>query len=147
MDNRSLSAAARHAARALAGGDPAMRDRRLEAVAAAIERRADEILAANRLDVEAAADERSSIVDRLTLTPERLAALAASVRAVAALPDPTAGAISETTLANGLEVVKRRVPLGVVLAVYEARPHVPVDAAALCVKAGNAGPLRGPRLP
>ncbi len=142
----TISQDARRAARALAPLDGAAKDRALEAVAQAIERSADAILTSNALDVAAAQGERPSIVDRLTLTPERVRGLADAVRAVAALPDPAERPIAEMTLHNGLEVEKRRVPLGVVLIVYEARPNVTVDAAALCVKSGNACLLRGSRL-
>jgi glutamate-5-semialdehyde dehydrogenase len=142
----TISHDARRAARALAPLDATAKNRALEAVARSIERSEHAILAANALDVAAAQGERPAIVDRLTLTPERVRGLAEAVRAVAALPDPAERPIAETTLPNGLEVEKRRVPLGVVLIVYEARPNVTVDAAALCIKSGNACLLRGSRL-
>ncbi|HXT21524.1 MAG TPA: glutamate-5-semialdehyde dehydrogenase, partial [Thermoanaerobaculia bacterium] len=84
-----------------------------------------------------------ALVDRLLLTRERLAALAADVERVATLPDPVGERFDEGVLANGLPVHKRRVPLGVVAAIYEARPNVTVDVAALCLKTGNAALLRG----
>jgi glutamate-5-semialdehyde dehydrogenase len=98
------------------------------------------------LDLAAAEGERPAIRDRLTLNQERCRALAESVRDVAGLPDPIGQLLREETLENGLRLTKLRVPLGVVLIVYEARPNVTVDAAVLCLKAGNACILRGSRL-
>ena len=85
----------------------------------------------------------ASIVDRLTLTPERIAAIAADVRDVVALPDPVGEVVRGSTLPNGLDLRQVRVPLGVIGIIYEARPNVTVDAAALCLKSGNAVLLRG----
>jgi glutamate-5-semialdehyde dehydrogenase len=136
----------RGAARRLAATSEAERDAALEQIALRIERRADEILAANALDGEAAAGERPAIRDRLALDPDRVAALAAAVRAVAALPSPVGEKIRELHPPSGIRIVKVRVPLGVVLVVYEARPNVTVDAAALCLKSANACILRGSRM-
>ena len=140
-----VPARARAAARVVAGLDGPARATALEAVAAEIERRAGEILAANAIDVAGAADRPAAIVDRLTLDEGRVAALAAAVRSVAALPDPVGVVLRDDTLPNGLRLRKLRVPLGVVLVVFEARPNVAVDAAALCVRSGNACILRGSR--
>ena len=141
-----LSAAARRAAHALAAASTAARDAALEAIAAGVEANADAIAASNARDLAGASGERPAIVDRLTLNPERIAGLAAGVRAVAALSDPIGVVLSETTRPDGLRITKLRVPLGVVAVVYEARPNVTTDAAALTLKAGNACILRGSRL-
>jgi glutamate-5-semialdehyde dehydrogenase len=137
---------ARVAARSLAALDGAAKDAALAAVAAQIRRRADELIDANRLDMAAATDQRPAIRDRLMLDRDRCGALADAVESVAALPDPIGSTISDVTLDNGLQMTKLRVPLGVVMVVYEARPNVTVDAAVLCIKAGNACILRGSRL-
>jgi glutamate-5-semialdehyde dehydrogenase len=136
----------RSAARRLAATSEAERDAALEQIALGIEARVDEILAANALDGEAAAGERPAIRDRLALDPDRVAALAAAVRAVAALPSPVGETIRELRPPSGIRIRKVRVPLGVVLVVYEARPNVTVDAAALCLKSANACILRGSRM-
>jgi glutamate-5-semialdehyde dehydrogenase len=137
---------ARVAARSLAALDGAAKDAALAAVAAQIRRRAGELVDANRLDMAAAADQRPAIRDRLMLDRNRCGALADAVESVAALSDPIGSTISDATLDNGLQMTKLRVPLGVVMVVYEARPNVTVDAAVLCIKAGNACILRGSRL-
>jgi glutamate-5-semialdehyde dehydrogenase len=110
-----------------------------------IESRRDEILAANRRDVDraAATDVDSTVIDRLRLTDARLGAMAAGLRQVAALPDPVGEVVDGSVRPNGLVVERIRVPLGVVGIIYENRPNVTSDAAALCVKAGNAAFLRG----
>jgi glutamate-5-semialdehyde dehydrogenase len=140
-----LCLAARDASRVLARTGSAGKDRALEAIARALEERAPEILAANARDLEAGREAGLSdaLMDRLALDAERLAGMAAGVRDVAALPDPVGEVIDGRRLANGLDVRKVRVPLGVVAVVYEARPNVTIDAAALCLKAGNAAVLRG----
>jgi glutamate-5-semialdehyde dehydrogenase len=137
---------ARGAARTLASLDTPAKDAALAEVAEQICLRSDELVAANRLDLEAAAGERPAIRDRLMLDEQRCGALADAVMSVAALPDPVGSTISRSTLDNGLQLTKLRVPLGVVMVVYEARPNVTVDAAVLCIKAGNACILRGSRL-
>ncbi|RKN11110.1 glutamate-5-semialdehyde dehydrogenase [Streptomyces radicis] len=121
------------------------RDAALTAVADALLARSAEVVEANAADIERAraAGTPAAIVDRLTLTPERIAAIAADVRDVVALPDPVGEVVRGSTLPNGLELRQVRVPLGVVGIVYEARPNVTVDAAALCLKSGNAVLLRG----
>ena len=137
---------ARAAARTLAPLDTAAKDAALAAIARQIRLRGDELVAANRLDLEAAAEQRPAIRDRLTLDRERCVSLADAVTNVAALPDPIGATIARSTLANGLRMTKLRVPLGIVMVVYEARPNVTVDAAVLCIKSGNACILRGSRL-
>ncbi len=137
--------AAKRAARALAQADTAVKDAALEAIAAALEGRLEEILAANERDMQLAreADIGDALLDRLRLDDARVAAIASAVRQVAALADPVGEVIDGRRLPNGLDVRKVRVPLGVVAVVYEARPNVTIDAAALCLKSGNAIVLRG----
>ncbi|MGH2394933.1 MAG: aldehyde dehydrogenase family protein, partial [Candidatus Limnocylindria bacterium] len=121
------------------------KDAALEAMAAALESRTAEILAANATDVARAeqADTPAAIIDRLRLDDRRVAAMASGLRQVAGLPDPVGEVVRGYTLPNGLEVSQRRVPLGVVGIIYEARPNVTADAAGLCLKSGNAVLLRG----
>ena len=138
-------AAARRAGRVLAALDTAGKDRALRAIADALEARIPEILEANARDMEAgeAADVGAALLDRLRLDEGRVRAMAAGVRQIVALPDPVGEVIDGGRLANGLEMRRVRVPLGVVAVVYEARPNVTIDAAALCLKSGNAIVLRG----
>ena len=137
--------AAKHAARQLAMADMAAKNAALEAVAQALETRKSEWLAANREDLAAArqAGMRPAMVDRLTLDEGRVAGIAEGVRQVAALPDPIGQVVKTVRRPNGLVLQQRRVPLGVIGIIYEARPNVTVDAAVLCLKAGNAVLLRG----
>ena len=137
--------AAKVAARPLAALPAGVKDAALVAIADALIMRRDEILEANARDLEAGreADIGSALLDRLTLTPERIAAMAEGVRQVAALPDPVGEVLDGGRLDNGLQVERVRVPLGVVAVVYEARPNVTIDAAALALKSGNAIVLRG----
>jgi glutamate-5-semialdehyde dehydrogenase len=137
--------AARAASRSLAGMSSALKHAALLRVADALEERAPEILEANARDLEAGRESGLSdaLMDRLALDPRRIASIADAVRAIAALPDPVGEVIDGHRLGNGLDVRKVRVPLGVVAVVYEARPNVTVDAAALCLKSGNAIVLRG----
>jgi len=120
----------------------------LEAIADALEARAAEIIEANAGDLEDGrnADLDAALLDRLALDEERIAAIATAVRDIAALPDPVGELLEERELYNGLELKKVRVPIGVIAIVYEARPNVTVDAAALCVKSGNVCMLRGSSL-
>jgi len=136
---------AKRAARALAQSDTAVKDAALEAIATALEVRLDEILAANERDMELAheAGIGAALLDRLRLDELRVAGIALAVRQIAALADPVGEIIDGHRLPNGLDVRKVRVPLGVVAVVYEARPNVTIDAAALCLKSGNAIVLRG----
>ena len=137
--------AAQRAARVLAQVDSATKGRALEAIAVALVERTPEILEANARDLEAGrgAGLADALMDRLALDESRVAAMAAGVRQIAALPDPVGEVIDGFRLYNGLDVRKVRVPLGVVAVVYEARPNVTIDAAALCLKSGNAIVLRG----
>jgi glutamate-5-semialdehyde dehydrogenase len=137
--------AAKQAARELARTDAAVKDAALAAIAAALEDRSGEILEANERDMQAGREDAigEALLDRLRLDDTRIAAIAQAVRQIAALPDPVGEVIEGRRLANGLDVRKVRVPLGVVAVVYEARPNVTIDAAALCLKSGNAIVLRG----
>ena len=143
--NADISSRGRAAARALRSADTDLRDAALQAIATELEQNAAAILAANAEDVAAAvaSNTAASLVDRLTLNDERLAALAQSVRDVAALPDPVGRVVEDRRLHNGLELSKVCVPIGRVLVVYESRPNVTVDVAALCIKSGNVALLRG----
>ncbi len=137
--------AARRAARELARASTVTKNAALNAIAEGLVARADDIVKANEHDVAAAHDAglTPAVIDRLRLTTERVAAIAADVRAVALLPDPV-GTMSEMrTLPNGLQVGRRSVPLGVIAAIYESRPNVTVDISSLCLKAGSACILRG----
>jgi glutamate-5-semialdehyde dehydrogenase len=136
---------AKRAARPLARLPRGTKDAALRAIADALELRAAEILEANARDLESGRENAigSALLDRLTLTPERIAGMADGVRKVAALPDPVGEVLDGGRLDNGLEVRRVRVPLGVVAVVYEARPNVTIDAAALALKSGNAIVLRG----
>ncbi|MGW9359851.1 glutamate-5-semialdehyde dehydrogenase [Streptomyces diastaticus] len=136
---------AQEAAAGLATLPRAVKDDALRAVADALEARTAEIVAANAGDVRRAeeAGTAASVVDRLTLTADRVRAIAADVRHVVTLPDPVGEVVRGATLPNGIDLRQVRVPLGVVGIVYEARPNVTVDAAALCLKSGNAVLLRG----
>jgi glutamate-5-semialdehyde dehydrogenase len=138
---------ARTAARTLATAGGALKNHWLERAAAALVERQGEVLVANGEDLAGATGGSLSaaLVDRLRLTPARLAAAAAGLREVAALPDPVGQVRGSTVRPNGLEVHKVGVPLGVILFIYESRPNVTVDAAGLCVKSGNAVLLRGGR--
>ena len=124
---------------------PDVKNRALLAIARGLESRPGEILAANRQDIEAAktAGLSAALIDRLTLTDQRMAMMAQGLREVTGLPDPIGEVIETTTRPNGLRIEKIRVPLGVVAMIYESRPNVTVDAAGLCLKAGNVVVLRG----
>ena len=136
---------ARQAARTLATLPTEAKDRCLILLAEALIARQAIILAANQADVQAAqlAGLSPALVDRLTLTPARLEGIAADVRGVASLPDPVGEVFESKTLANGLRAHKRRVPLGVLGVIYESRPNVTIDVAALALKTGNGVILRG----
>ena len=137
--------AAKNASRVLSIAGTAKKNAALEAIASALETRQEEILAANQEDMTAAkaAGMRPSLQDRLALDGSRIAGIVDGVRQVAALPDPIGETTKMSTRPNGLVIGKRRVPLGVIGIIYEARPNVTVDAAALCLKSGNAVILRG----
>jgi glutamate-5-semialdehyde dehydrogenase len=136
---------AKRASRELARTDSAVKDAALEAIAAALKARVPEILEANERDMQAGREDGigEALLDRLRLDEGRIDAIATAVRQIAALKDPVGEVIEGERLANGLDVRKVRVPLGVVAVVYEARPNVTIDAAALCLKSGNAIVLRG----
>ena len=136
---------ARVASRVLGRANRARKDRVLLAVAAALVARRDVVLAANRTDVERgrASGTSAYLLDRLSLDPARIDKLADALTELAALPDPVGTAVRAETLPNGLRMRQVRVPLGVVAAIYEARPNVTVDIAGLALKSGNAVILRG----
>jgi glutamate-5-semialdehyde dehydrogenase len=139
------SGSAKRASRVLARANAETKDAALDRLAELLTERTADVLEANRADLE---DERAAgltdaLRDRLTLTEERIAAMAEGVRAIRALPDPVGEELERRTLDSGVELRKVRVPLGVVAVVYEARPNVTVDCAALTLKSGNAIVLRG----
>lgn len=142
---QTIGRQAKEAARSLAGLSGAVRNAALEEMARGLEGACGELLAANAVDLEhgEAAGMRAAMLDRLRLTRERVEAMAAGIREVAALPDPVGRTLSGTTAGNGLRIRKVTVPLGVIAIIYEARPNVTSDAAALCLKSGNAVVLRG----
>jgi len=142
---RTTGAAARVAARTLALVPAAQRTQALHALAAALRTQQQFVLAANAADLAAARSAGISepLAERLLLNDRRLNAMAADVAAVAAAPDPIGEKFDERTLANGLQVHRQRVPLGVLGVVYESRPNVTIDVAALCLRTGNAAILRG----
>jgi glutamate-5-semialdehyde dehydrogenase len=141
---RALAERARAASRALAVADTKRKDAALRAAAGALRERTPAILAANAEDLAAAraAGQPAAYLDRLALDARRIEGIAAALLEVAALPDPVGEVTASWRTRTGLAVKKVRIPLGVVLMVYEARPNVAVDAAALCVKSGNAAILR-----
>ncbi len=143
MSVAEQGARARVAAVALASASRAAKDAALATMATALEARRDEVLAANAEDVTAGSTLPAALVDRLRLTPERIAGMADGLREAATLPDPVGEVVRGSTLANGLELRQVRVPLGVVAMIYEARPNVTADAAGLALKSGNAVLLRG----
>jgi glutamate-5-semialdehyde dehydrogenase len=140
-----LTQQARQAARALSIVRGDQKQRWLDRSAKLLVSRADEIVAANEIDVKAAPEYglNAAAIDRLKLTPERLQVIAKALGEVAALPDPIGEIFESNVRPNGLLVTRVRVPLGVVFFIYESRPNVTVDAASLCVKSGNAVILRG----
>jgi glutamate-5-semialdehyde dehydrogenase len=142
---RAMAQAAKDAARHLAVARGADRDAWLRRSAAALRERRDEILRASALDVAAAPSHglATAAIDRLMLNPQRLDEIAQTLLDVAALPDPIGEVVQSSRRPNGLDVQQVRVPLGVIFMIYESRPNVTVDAAALCVKSGNAVILRG----
>ncbi len=143
----ALGKTAQQAARELSRLPTDVKNQALLNVAEALEREQQPVLAANQADYEAAqaAGMNEAMLDRLLLNPERLQGMARDVRAIAGLPDPVDEVIESGTLANGLAVERRRVPLGVIGSVYESRPNITIDIAALTLKSGNACVLRGGR--
>ena len=140
-----LGMAARRATRSLAALDGKQRAQALGHCAEAVRRHEASILAANRQDLEAGRerDLSAAMLDRLALDPERIAAMATGLEAIADLPDPLARVLAEWTRPNGLRIQRVAVPIGVIGVIYESRPNVTADAAGLCLKSGNAVILRG----
>jgi glutamate-5-semialdehyde dehydrogenase len=145
LKTKELAAHAKRASRQLATAPTAMKNRALVAMAEALERRAAEILVENADDVAEGRKKglSAALIDRLLLDEERLHGIAASLRDIAALPDPVGQVVEGWRTPEGLQIEKVRVPFGVIAVVYEARPNVTVDAAALCLKTGNSVVLRG----
>ncbi|GAA5230150.1 glutamate-5-semialdehyde dehydrogenase [Arthrobacter cryoconiti] len=141
----AVTGRARRASRKLAGANRAWKDKGLRAIAKALVGAQAQILLANVKDVDAGRENGTSaaLLDRLTLTPERIAGLAGALENLATLPDPVGNVVRGQTLPNGLRMRQINVPMGVVAAIYEARPNVTVDIAGLAIKSGNAVILRG----
>lgn len=144
---RDIGRRAREAANALADLSTDLKNQALLAMADGIEEQQDFLLAENAKDLEQAEEKGHStaVIDRLTLNPKRVAAMAAAIRDIVALPDPVREVTRTWTRPNGLEVGRMRIPLGVITIIYEARPNVAADAASLCIKSGNAVILKGGR--
>jgi glutamate-5-semialdehyde dehydrogenase len=142
---RSIGEQAKAASRVLARSSSAQKDAALRVAADLLDERADELLTANAADIARAeaGDTGRAIIDRLRLTPARIAGMAGGLRQVAALADPVGEVVDGWVRPNGLRIRRVRVPLGVVGIIYENRPNVTSDAAGLCVKSGNAAFLRG----
>ncbi len=145
VDIEAMGKAARQASRKLAGLSSTRKNEALHAIADALEARTAEVLAQNELDI---ADGRANglsdaLLDRLQLTPERMRGLADDTRKVAALPDPVGAELESRLLPNGLRLSRRRIPIGVLGVIYEARPNTTIDIAVLSLKTGNAVILRG----
>jgi glutamate-5-semialdehyde dehydrogenase len=142
---QAIGQSARHAAHALALATTAQKDKALTAMAQNIRTASAAILAANAADVAdaTARDVKGSFLDRLTLTPARIEAMAKGLEDFAALPDPVGAVMTKWTRPNGMEISRIRVPIGVIGIVYESRPNVTADAGGLCLKSGNAAILRG----
>ncbi|MFZ5617486.1 MAG: glutamate-5-semialdehyde dehydrogenase [Pseudomonadota bacterium] len=138
-----IGAAARPAARAMAGASRRAKDAALLAAALTIEKSADEILKVNAEEIAAVKDLSPAFIDRMTLSPARIVDMTAALRAIASLDDPVGKVIAEWSRPNGLQFQRVRTPIGVIAIIYESRPNVTVDAAAIAVKAGNAVILRG----
>ncbi len=136
---------ARNASRKIANASPELKNGWLTAMADALEKDAEKLIAANEVDMKngAAKGLSSAMLDRLKLDPKRVKAMADGLRHVVTLPDPAGEILSTTTRPNGIRIDKVSVPLGVIGFIYESRPNVTVDAAGLCLKAGNAVILRG----
>ncbi len=144
MSLSELGARAKEAAQTLRTKDDIEKKQTLIQISAALTDNAEEILLQNQKDIETARDKLSaSMLDRLTLTKERIRSMAEAVSAVAQWPDPVGKILEETKRPNGLIIQKTAVPLGVIGIIFEARPNVTSDCAALCIKAGNACILRG----
>ncbi|HET7717297.1 MAG TPA: glutamate-5-semialdehyde dehydrogenase, partial [Bauldia sp.] len=142
---RAVGRAARAAARRLARATASDKNKALAAMARSIRENAEVILAENALDLADAREAKlvGSFIDRLTLTPERIEAMAKGIEEIAALADPVGTVLAAWDRPNGLHIERVRTPLGVIGIIYESRPNVTADAGALCLKAGNAAILRG----
>ena len=142
---QTLGAKSKAASAKIAAASPEMKNSALRSIADAIINRTDEIISANALDLTAAAENgmSASMQDRLRLTPERINGISDAVRELIAMDDPIGSVISGSVRPNGLRILKTRVPLGCIGIIFESRPNVTVDAATLCLKAGNAVLLRG----
>jgi glutamate-5-semialdehyde dehydrogenase len=140
-----LGQQAKAAAKILAVATTEQKNQALEAAAAHLERRAEELLAANTLDLESVArkGKPAAFIDRLELTHERIQDMAQALRDIAALPDPVGRELMQTERPNGLRIRRIATPIGVIAMIYESRPNVGADAGALCLKSGNAVILRG----
>jgi glutamate-5-semialdehyde dehydrogenase len=140
-----IGRAARAASRIVAKADTETKDRALDAIAEAIERASEALLAANARDLKAARAQKldPALIDRLTLNAKSVSAMADGLRQIARLPDPIGEVIDMRYRPSGIQVGRMRVPLGVIGIIYESRPNVTADAAGLCLKAGNAAILRG----
>ncbi|ART83255.1 glutamate-5-semialdehyde dehydrogenase [Oceanisphaera profunda] len=147
MNLEQMGQAARDAAYVLADSSTRTKNQALLVMADALEAAAPQILAANEQDLSAARESGigEAMLDRLMLNPARISAIASDVRNVVSLPDPVGSELDSRVLENGMRLSRRRVPLGVVGVIYEARPNVTIDIAALCLKTGNASILRGGR--
>lgn len=147
MNLEQMGQAARDAAYVLADSSTRTKNQALLVMADALEAAAPQILAANAQDLSAARENGigDAMLDRLMLNPARISAIAQDVRNVVSLPDPVGAELDSRVLENGMRLSRRRVPLGVVGVIYEARPNVTIDIAALCLKTGNASILRGGR--
>ncbi len=145
MELIQLGKAAKSAAFELATASTAQKNRALAIIADELEANAEKILAANEKDISAGREAglTEALLDRLLLNEQRLAGIAGDVRNVISLNDPVGSEIDSKVLENGMSLSRRRVPLGVVGVIYEARPNVTIDIAALCLKTGNASILRG----
>ena len=145
VDLEAMGRAAQQASRKLALLTSTQKNGALHAIAAALELKSAEVLAQNELDITAARANGLSdaLLDRLLLTPERMRGLADDTRQVAALPDPVGAELESRLLPNGMRLSRRRIPIGVLGVIYEARPNTTIDIAVLCLKTGNAVILRG----
>ena len=144
MTTQELLQKANAAKRSMALADSKTKNQALLAMAKALEEHSGDILAANALDLESARGAISEVMlDRLALSPDRISGMAAGLREVAGLPDPVGAVLSRVERPNGLAIEKTAVPMGVIAIIYESRPNVTSDAAALALKAGSACVLRG----
>ncbi len=145
MDAHSVAATARTISEKLVSATTTQKNNALINMAAALEARKDDVIRSNTADMERARDEGQpgKIVNRLLFNEGKIASRVGSLKKIAALPDPVGQTIQHTRCTNGLRAARVRVPLGVVLMIYEARPHVTVNAGAFCLKSGNASILRG----